>query len=398
MNPADANGSPTNHGFNQAANPDVDVKTLTPETAAARFAQPGGYYDRSGAAKLPPALAAMHGDTYFINPARATQFLQQSGGDPAKYMALRQAWMEHLIATEPDKYGKYAHAWRTRNAALGTYSAGLGGASPDAAPAPAASPQPVGGGRVTELYTGKPKPPPAAKPAEPFTLSPGAVRYDAQGNVIASAPAKPTSGSGTVKLSPQDGSYLNTIRKQADETMGVIPLMNEFIDLNRQVETGGLLATPGAGTVMSAFNPKIGRMKSIMDRLTPAMRNGLPGAASDKDVAMFRSATVGLDKPLETNVATAAAFNAWAQRQGDYAAFLEAFAKKNGNLLGARELWSGFAEKHPLFSPGGMDGMVRVNPRGSWRTEINMDSDTPAAPQGGGRRELHWNPATRKFE
>jgi hypothetical protein len=60
LNPADMNGSPTNFGFNQSANPDIDVTKLNPATAAQRFEDT--YYKRSGAANLPAPLGIVHAD------------------------------------------------------------------------------------------------------------------------------------------------------------------------------------------------------------------------------------------------------------------------------------------------------------------------------------------------
>lgn len=153
LNPHDANGSPTNFGINQAANPDVDVTKLTPAAASDIFASK--YFTPSGAASLPPALAAVHADTSFINPKRAQQFLAESDGDPAKYMALRGAWMDNLVQSEPDKYGKYANAWNNRNRDLAAYSAKLGDApsSPTATPAPPPTP-----GSLVPIYTAPGRP------------------------------------------------------------------------------------------------------------------------------------------------------------------------------------------------------------------------------------------------
>ena len=124
LNPSDMNGSPTMYGFNQAANPDINVKDLTPDAAAARFATK--YYGPSGAANLPPALGAMQADTYFINPSVANQILQQSGGDPNKYMQLRQQWMAGMVQNNP-KAAPYAKAWDQRNQALAQYAGSLSG-------------------------------------------------------------------------------------------------------------------------------------------------------------------------------------------------------------------------------------------------------------------------------
>lgn len=127
-NPSDANGKPVKYGINQGANPDVDVKNLTPEAAKRLYTE--RYWNPSGAANLPGPLATVHADTYYINPQRAQEFLQQSGGDPQRYLQIRQAWHDRLVANNPKKFGRYAKAWTSRVNALAQLVGGGGGAAP----------------------------------------------------------------------------------------------------------------------------------------------------------------------------------------------------------------------------------------------------------------------------
>lgn len=124
LNPHDMNGAPTNFGINQSANPGVDVSKLTPAQAQEIFVKK--YWQPSGAANMPAPLAAVHADTYFINPKMAQSFLQQSGGDPNAYLGLRAAWMQNLVASNP-KAAPYANAWAKRNADLQSFIAQNGG-------------------------------------------------------------------------------------------------------------------------------------------------------------------------------------------------------------------------------------------------------------------------------
>jgi hypothetical protein len=117
----DANGAPVNMGINQSANPGVDVRNLTKEQAADIFASKYA----AKAANLPAPLAAAYADTAFINPTRADQFLQASGGDVSKFLTMRRSWQNNLVANQPAKYGPYAKAWATRNTDLANYVQGL---------------------------------------------------------------------------------------------------------------------------------------------------------------------------------------------------------------------------------------------------------------------------------
>jgi hypothetical protein len=134
------NGAPTKYGINQTANPGVDVTKLTPDQAGQIFQDK--YWNKSGAANLPAPLAAVHADTYFINPMKATQFLKQSGGDPQAYMALRQQWMADMVAHNPNA-AKYAKAWSNRNADLSKVVTGLTNEAAPGASSPTVA-QPAG--------------------------------------------------------------------------------------------------------------------------------------------------------------------------------------------------------------------------------------------------------------
>lgn len=223
-----------------------------------------------------------------------------------------------------------------------------------------------------------------------------------QVQVLRSPSAARTGQNGAPRLSPQDNGYLRDIRESADQLRGAANIYAQMETLARRIDSGGLYALPGAAEAAGALNPQIRRFMALTDQLTPAMRQGLPGAASDRDVAMFRSATPSMDKPREANLAAIAAGRAFAARQGDFAAFLEQYAIDNGTLLGAQELWNRYSAENPIFSEaGGPGGMPAVNRNARpWRSYFSEGlSRRPAqqaAPASGGRRR--WNPATQRLE
>ncbi len=123
LNPSDLNGAPVRYGVNAKANPGVDLSKLTPDGAADIFAK---YWQQSGADKLPAALAPIQAETaWTFGPGAANQFLRQSGGDPQKYLALRQARFNQLAAASPQA-AQYLPAWTKRNADLATFAANAG--------------------------------------------------------------------------------------------------------------------------------------------------------------------------------------------------------------------------------------------------------------------------------
>lgn len=174
------------------------------------------------------------------------------------------------------------------------------------------------------------------------------------------------SGRGSGKLAATDSKYISEARTAAQQLTNALPLVNRFVALNEEVNTGGALGVGLVSGPASLFSPKIAEMKAITDRLTPAMRQGMPGAASDRDVAMFQSATVGLGKPGPANQSVAAAMKAATKRQQDYVAYLEDYARKNGSLLGAQEEWDAYAAANPMFNDQG-SGVLKLNKTEPWR-------------------------------
>jgi hypothetical protein len=120
LNPRDTNGTPSNFGMNQAANPDINVLDLTPETAKARYRTK--YWDTIGGddlAKVNPHLAKVAFDTSVLaGPGRAKEFLTLAGQDPQKFMDLREGFLQRLLQKDPAKYGPYEKAWANRNREL----------------------------------------------------------------------------------------------------------------------------------------------------------------------------------------------------------------------------------------------------------------------------------------
>jgi len=117
----DSNQAPVRFGINQKANPDVDVANLTMPKAEKLFID--RYWNKSGAENLPPALAVVHADTYYLNPSEATKILRESGGDVQKYMELRESFLASLHASNPEKYPDYS----SRNKRVEDYAAAVGG-------------------------------------------------------------------------------------------------------------------------------------------------------------------------------------------------------------------------------------------------------------------------------
>jgi hypothetical protein len=109
----DGGKGPTNLGINSAANPEVDVKSLTPETAKGIYKTK--YWDAIGADSLPPALAMVAFDgSVNQGVGKTRQMLNESGGDASKLIEIRRREYQKLADNNPDKYGKYLNTWNGR--------------------------------------------------------------------------------------------------------------------------------------------------------------------------------------------------------------------------------------------------------------------------------------------
>lgn len=120
----DAGKGPTNFGINSAANPDIDVRNLTPERATQIYRE--RYWNPIGGDTLPPALAHVAFDAA-VNQGvgNAKKWIAQSGGDIGRFTALRLAHYRSL-----DKYAQFGPAWEKRAAQSLAEAQGMGGATP----------------------------------------------------------------------------------------------------------------------------------------------------------------------------------------------------------------------------------------------------------------------------
>lgn len=109
----DAGKGETKYGINKTANPDIDIKNLTPEQAKEIYRD--RYWNGIGADKLPKEIRAIAFDTA-VNQgvSTANRLLAASGGDPARMIELRRQEYASLIDKNPAKFKKYEKAWTSR--------------------------------------------------------------------------------------------------------------------------------------------------------------------------------------------------------------------------------------------------------------------------------------------
>ena len=119
----DAGKGETNLGINKTANPDIDIKGLTPEKAKAIYKE--RYWNAIGADSLPPEMRAVAFDAAVNHgPSKANKMIAEANGDPKKLIELRRAEYDRLISENPGKFGQYEKSWSNR---LDQLSASLNG-------------------------------------------------------------------------------------------------------------------------------------------------------------------------------------------------------------------------------------------------------------------------------
>ena len=113
----DAGKGETNYGINTTANPDLDIKNITPGKAREIYKQ--RYWNAIGGDSLPPAVRAIAFDAAVNQGVSfANKIIAEADGDLAKMIALRRQKYQALVKANPEKYGRYANSWESRLRAL----------------------------------------------------------------------------------------------------------------------------------------------------------------------------------------------------------------------------------------------------------------------------------------
>jgi len=175
-------------------------------------------------------------------------------------------------------------------------------------------------------------------------------------------------------------------QKDRAEAQNILASTEEFLALNKKVGSGGVTGSGGLSSVpivnsaRNMVDSDWARMNAITDRLTPLMRQGLPGAASDRDMQTFRGATVGTGKLGEANVGIARGLQVAAKNVIDKGLFDEAYFRRNRHLQGSDNAWNRYLEENPIFDPNSDPANPALNrSRKSWREYISPSVSAPQA-------------------
>lgn len=164
-----------------------------------------------------------------------------------------------------------------------------------------------------------------------------------------------------IKYGMDADKKLDALSTKAEQYASVVDSIDRFLFLNEKNYTGKAMAVPGTKFARSLMDPEFEEMQSISDKLTPAMRQGMPGAASDRDVAMFRGATLGVEKSPDANKNIGLALKTSKQNVLDMISFMKDFKLVNQHLEGAETLWKQYLEANPIFDPAAEPGSYTLN-------------------------------------
>ena len=105
----------TKYGIDARSHPNVDIKNITEDEAAAIYATE--YWDANRCEKMPYPLGEAYFDTCVnCGPGRAAKLLKISR-DTAGFLDARDAFYERLAANRP-RSKKYLRGWKNRVSAL----------------------------------------------------------------------------------------------------------------------------------------------------------------------------------------------------------------------------------------------------------------------------------------
>lgn len=172
--------------------------------------------------------------------------------------------------------------------------------------------------------------------------------------------------------------------------------LEQLSTLGERIGTGGAAAIRGH---LARFGIDLGdasdiqAFESLVDRLTPAQRQGLPGAASDRDVAMFKSALPSLIRQPDANRTIVGTLQAMAQDRIKRAEIAQLVFE--GDLTVPQALREMRNLKDPLARFKESDVGKRLL---SGATPNPSSFDAPAAPSAQPRARLRYNPQSGKLE
>lgn len=175
---------------------------------------------------------------------------------------------------------------------------------------------------------------------------------------------------------------IENIAKNTDENIKTaeeqIAAYQKLKDLLAGIETGGIPGLIKSKMNDSFLSAKESEFQSIVNQIIPKMRPVGSGVASDKDMEMFKAATVGLNKPKETNLNIINA-NLLANENAKAREELRAdWISSGGSLSDFDKEWRNYVNNNPIFNSDGDYSLNtnRIDPYAYFAGERTQNSNS----------------------
>lgn len=173
-----------------------------------------------------------------------------------------------------------------------------------------------------------------------------------------------------------DSKAIETIQTAADRARTTSDMMKRFLTLNEQEGTGPVKGSPLVLPARKLFSPdKIQEMQAIIAETVPSKRIAGSGTTTDKDMELFKQATVSMGNSEEANRNIANAVIANNQAIQDKAEFLNNYKEAHGSLSGANIAWNRYLERNPIFDNSASSKDFANNPlRLDYKTHFALEN------------------------
>lgn len=219
------------------------------------------------------------------------------------------------------------------------------------------------------------------------------------GTMVQMGPSRtPTGQDAAGTATPRDAGALSSALSKGDasvlsDVQTAARTAAELESLGKQLETiaPNVGYTGPAGELYGAVDDAIGILsgdsaargafRSLAMEAQLAFTEKTKGSITDLEMAMFREAVPNLSQTPEANAMIAQVMQAGAARVQTRAAFFENWARKNGSLEGAQEVWTEYMRDNPIIERA-QSGELSIRPEGEWIGYLNRkpaNSYTPEA-------------------
>lgn len=133
--------------------------------------------------------------------------------------------------------------------------------------------------------------------------------------------------------------------------------------LDNGLETGGFTGYIQKNWIpTSKLSPEMQDFESLVSKLVPQQRPAGSGTTSDRDMAIYEKATIGLDKDTKTNRNILALGKAMAENDKAYEELRSEWASAGGSLSEFDKVWRKYANEQHIYNDDGTINQNRVSP------------------------------------